>query len=87
MDSEANALDTAGATRVALTGLIKAMDDLPQSERSTAMLNAAAELIETAAYDLAGLQTSPRVARLMLMSAEVARAATIVRDDQARATA
>jgi hypothetical protein len=87
MESEISGLDAASETKVALTTLLKTLDHLPQSDRGTAILNMAAELIETAAYDLAGLETSPRVARLILMSAEVARVAAVVRDDRGLARA
>jgi hypothetical protein len=68
-------------TKAALMRLLKTLEHLPQASRGTAILNVAAELIETAAYDLAGLETSPRVARLILMSAEVARVAAGVRGE------
>ena len=82
MDSDIDGFDPGGDTKAALMTLLKTMEHLPQSDRGTAMLNVAAELIETAAYDLAGLETSPRVARLILMSAEVARVAAGVRNEE-----
>jgi hypothetical protein len=81
MDAELDGPDADGETRAALIRLLKTLEHLPQSSRGTAILNVAAELIETAAYDLAGLETSPRVARLILMSAELARVAAGVRGE------
>ena len=63
------------------------MEHLTQSSRGAASRDLAAELVETAAYDLAGSQASPRVARLTLTSAEVAQMAGVVQgvsDDAGR---
>jgi hypothetical protein len=81
MNAEFDGLEAEGETKAALTRLLGTLEHLPQSSRGTAILNVAAELIETAAYDLAGLETSPRVARLILMSAELARVAAGVRGE------
>ncbi len=86
-DTDVNDLDAARETKAALAKLLKTLELLPQSDRGTATLDVAAELIETAAYDLAGFETSPRVARLILMSAELARVAAGVRDGKRLASA
>ena len=57
---------------------LKSLEDMPKAERGGACLDVAAALIESAAYDLAGLQASARVARLILMAAEVSRMAASV---------
>lgn len=82
MNEDSNEFGPSRETRAALVDLLSTLEHLPQSSRGTAILNVAAELIETAAYDLAGLETSPRVARLILMSAEVARVASVVRESE-----
>ena len=78
---EVETSDTNAETKAALLTLLRTLEHLPESRRGPAILSLAAELIETAAYDLAGLETSLRVARLILMSAEVSRVATVMRDN------
>ena len=66
---------TSGTTRAALRSLLGTLGHLAPEDRATALLRVAADLIETSAYGLAGFQASTRIARLILMSAEVSRVA------------
>jgi hypothetical protein len=77
------ALHSARDMAAVLQQLLGTIENLPERERGVSSLAAAAKLVETAAYDLAGGDNAPRVARLILLSDELSRVAAFVRADAA----
>lgn len=63
-----------------LQSLLDHMSDLPEDQRTSCALAAAALVLEYAAYELARTETPKHVARLILLSADLERTAAELRN-------